>query len=70
MEFTTQYLYDIEPKDLIGREYKEALEFKLESAKTLFAYLFIHNKDADRQHYVWKAKEHTQKLLDELNIKE
>lgn len=70
MKNTTQYLYGIDPKELIGMEYKAALEYKKAKAKELFAHLFIHNKDADRQFYVWKAREHTDNLLEELENKE
>lgn len=69
---TTQYLYNINPKELIDMKYKQALEYKLFHAKELYHTMMLQKRntsynDDERSHYVWKAMIHTQKLLDELH---
>lgn len=67
MKHTTQYLYGIKPEEFIEMPYIEALEFKREQAKRLFSALIIDGADEDRRHYVWKALEHTDALLQEIH---
>ena len=65
---STSYLYGITPQDLIGKEYFEALEFKREAGKSLYAYLYDKRRDNAedvQMHYVLKALRHTEELIAE-----
>jgi len=66
----TKYLYSIDPQDLRGKEYTEALKYKKVAGERLYRELFLkHDKtEADhvRMHYIWKAIAHTEKLLEEM----
>ncbi len=60
----TVYLYGIEPEELDGKEYWEALRFKTQEGERLYKYLKEHGPK-DREFYCFRALEYTHKLLDE-----
>ena len=64
---STEYLYGIQPDELKGMEYFDALKFKLEKAKDLYFELWKDNKNEERAFWVWNAKMHTEKLLKEID---
>lgn len=67
MQHSTQYLYGIEPHELIDMKYQTALQFKYDCCSELYNMLYEEEeKDTVRLHYVWKALTHTKMLLDEL----
>lgn len=61
----TKYLFNIEPEELDGLEYWDALRYKLEHALVLFKRLYETKEDTDREFWVSKAIKHTRDLLDE-----
>lgn len=63
----TEYLYNINPKGLEDKLYFEALEYKLEKGKKLYSELYdAKDKESqNRKFYVYKAIEHTRKLIEE-----
>ena len=71
---STKYLYGIDPKELKGMEYEEALRYKYNKGTELYGQLFkIHGRTkhevqvrADRMIHVAKANDFTKKLLEEL----
>ena len=63
----TEYLFGIQPEELDGKEYWEALQYKLDNALILFKGLYVSKEDTDREFWVSKAMRHTQKLLNEGN---
>lgn len=71
MARSTQYLYGIDPSEIRDMRYEDALEYKLNHAKDLFARMTMDRmvksyEDEERLHYVYKAMRHTQNLLKEL----
>ena len=65
---STQYLYGIDPEELYGMYYYDALEYKYEKGKELYFRLYNEDRDEDadiRMFYVNKAVEHTAGLIDE-----
>jgi len=67
---STQYLYGIDAVELENKFYKEALQYKLDAGRRLFRELY-HKQDKtkdeqDREFYVCKALEHTEKLIAEM----
>ena len=68
MQHSTSYLYGISPDDLAGKEYFEALDYKREAGKRLYAYLYDKRRTSDEDvqlHYVLKALRHTEELINE-----
>ena len=71
---STKYLYGIDPHELKGMEYEEALRYKYDSGTKLYGKLFkTHGRTKhenqvrhDRMVHVAKANEFTKKLLEEL----
>jgi len=66
---TTEYLYGIEASKLIDMNYKEALEYKLKSAKQLISSLHkieMGHRDEKRIDNVFDAIDFNDKLLREL----
>ena len=66
---TTQYLYGVKPSQFKDMQYKDALEFKLQSAKALIEMLHIPefgSRDEERIREVFDAIELTEYLLNEL----
>lgn len=66
MKHSTQYLYDINPSELRGMGYEEALEYKLAGAREVYRNLYSDGEDYDRQFWVLRALEHTRNLIEEL----
>lgn len=69
MRHSTEYLYGIDPSDIMKMTYKIALQFKLDVGSELYYMLSSEpykDQDTDRMFYVMKAITHTRKLLDEL----
>lgn len=66
----TSYLYGIEPNDLIGMNYINAIQYKRDKGTQLFKKLyFMHNRteeEEERLFHVRKAVEHTRKLIEEI----
>ena len=60
----TEYLYGILPTELDGKEYWEALAFKVKEGQRLYEYL-LDNGPQDREFNCYKALTHTKKLLEE-----
>jgi len=72
MTKSTQYLYGIDPLELENKFYKEALQYKLDSAKKLHVELYgkdrTYGSDIHKRlFYVQKAIKHTEMLLYELS---
>jgi hypothetical protein len=71
---STKFLYGIDPKELKGMEYEEALRYKYDMGTKLYGQLFkTHGRTKfeteklqARMIYVAKANEFTKKLLEEL----
>lgn len=66
---TTKYLYNIDPKELMGMEYFTALQFKYDSCTKLFKELFLkhdrtHDEDV-RLYHVGRAQGFTKRLIKE-----
>ena len=67
---TTQELYGISPKDLAEMNYKQALEYKIQGAKTLLTKLLepdFMKQDTHKINRVNKAIKFNQQLLQELS---
>ena len=68
MNHNTHYLYGITPQDIEDMKYYDALEYKKQQGNKLYKALYYsrRNEREDVQmHYVAKALNHTQKLIDE-----
>lgn len=69
MAYSTKYLYNLDPKILINMPYKEAVELKTISAKTLLhtlVQLSFKKQDDNRIRAVHKAIDYNKQLLEEL----
>lgn len=66
---STQYLYGIDPEELTGMLYFDALQYKYDAGTRLYRKLWLIPKkteeEQDRMFYVEKAQRHTKALLDE-----
>ena len=77
MKNSTNYLYDINPEELIGMEYYQALKYKLDQGRFLRHRIYTSLSDQhldrvrakeleDRRHWVEKAIRHTENLISEV----
>ncbi|MBD3842564.1 MAG: hypothetical protein IE909_11910 [Campylobacterales bacterium] len=68
LRHTSKYLYGVRARDFKDMKYKEALKYKLNSAKFLVKHLMVQDTVTDRQrlHYVLKAMKHTERLIMEI----
>ena len=67
MRHSTEYLYGIEPFELIDMPYKAALQFKYDCTKELYTLLQLDiEPDTVRINAVLKARSHTRELIEEL----
>jgi len=67
---STQFLYGIEPNELIGMKYINALAYKRDKGIELYRKLFLipnrTEEEDERLFYVGKAVHHTEKLIEEI----
>jgi hypothetical protein len=70
---TTQYLYNVSPKEFAELPYHQALQYKIDKAKELIVTLLepsYQNRDDERIKAVFDAIKWNQKLLQELKEQE